>query len=79
MATMIALIIAAFVAWFRHGNSIIHSNWTTRQPGSAAGIVHQIFDGVCLGMLGMTGFECEAYMLWIKCRHLNSGQVRRIT
>ncbi|KAL5478554.1 hypothetical protein ACEPAI_2738 [Sanghuangporus weigelae] len=50
---------AALVAWFRHGNSIIHSNWVNGQPGSSSGIAHQIFNGVCLGMLGMTGFECS--------------------
>ncbi|KAL5497753.1 hypothetical protein ACEPAH_2684 [Sanghuangporus vaninii] len=59
MATMIGLTIAALVAWIRHGNSIIHSNWIEGQPGSSSGIAHQIFNGVCLGMLGMTGFECS--------------------
>ena len=59
MATMTALVIAALVAWIKHGNTTIGENWYSGLPASSSGIARQIFNGVCLGMLGMTGFECE--------------------
>ncbi|KAH8112836.1 amino acid permease-domain-containing protein [Phellopilus nigrolimitatus] len=58
-ATMVALTLAALVAWIRDGNDIVHENWTSGQPGSPSGILRQVFNGVCLGMIGMTGFECS--------------------
>lgn len=63
---MVALILAALVAWIRNGNSIIHENWTAEQHGNPAGMLRQIFNGVCLGMLGMTGFECMQFDSWLR-------------
>ncbi|KAI5116511.1 hypothetical protein M0805_001866 [Coniferiporia weirii] len=59
MATMVALVLASMVAWIKNGNAIIRDNWISNQPGSPSGTLRQIFDGLCLGMLGMTGFECS--------------------
>ena len=59
LSTMVALTIAALVAWVRSGNAQIHENWVLGQPGSASGIAKQIFYGFCLGILGLTGFECK--------------------
>lgn len=56
---MVALTLASFVAWMRLGNDQIHENWVSGQPGSVAAILKQIFYGFCLGILGLTGFECE--------------------
>jgi hypothetical protein len=57
---MAVLMVMSVVAWGRSGNRQIGDNWNRgRATCTLAGcIVHQIFNGVCLGMLGLTGFEC---------------------
>ncbi|KAF8606430.1 hypothetical protein BDV93DRAFT_594682 [Ceratobasidium sp. AG-I] len=57
MAVMTALMIAAAVAWARNGMDVLRSNWELRPTGSS-GIARSIFNGVCIGFLGVTGFEC---------------------
>ncbi|KZP00412.1 hypothetical protein CALVIDRAFT_533426 [Calocera viscosa TUFC12733] len=54
---MIALMLAATVSWAQHGSSILLYNWSTR-PTSAAQTARAIFNGICIGFLGVTGFEC---------------------
>ncbi|KAI0689016.1 amino acid permease-domain-containing protein [Cytidiella melzeri] len=59
LITMLALFLASMVAWGRTGNSQISHNWHAgRQNLSADDIVRQVFDGICIGILGVTGFEC---------------------
>ncbi|KII92394.1 hypothetical protein PLICRDRAFT_172492 [Plicaturopsis crispa FD-325 SS-3] len=65
--TMAVLIVTSAIAWGRTGNAQLRENWNSGQPSSSAGILHQIFNGVCIGMLGLTGFECTpAYVARIK-------------
>ncbi|KAH7915894.1 amino acid permease-domain-containing protein [Hygrophoropsis aurantiaca] len=65
--TMIILIIASIVAWARLGSSQLKENWEAGQAASAGAIVHEIFNGICIGMLGLTGFECApAYIAKIR-------------
>jgi hypothetical protein len=56
---MIALAIASCVHWGKSGNSQLWLNWVEGQASSGSAIARQIFDGFCLGMLGLTGIECE--------------------
>jgi amino acid transporter len=63
VATMIALGIAAVVYWARTGNAQLQQNWTEGQAPSRSAIAHQLFDGFCLGMLGLTGIECASSKL----------------
>lgn len=58
--TMLGLAIASIVAWASAGTLLLRENWVTGQTGlsSPAPILKQAFDGVCIGMLGLTGFEC---------------------
>ncbi|KAJ7035940.1 amino acid permease-domain-containing protein [Mycena alexandri] len=49
VATMTALTIASIVHWARSGNA---------QLLRAPAIARQLFNGFCLGMLGLTGIEC---------------------
>ncbi|KAJ7106514.1 amino acid permease-domain-containing protein [Mycena epipterygia] len=58
LATMTALAIAAAVHWARTGNAQLQTNWATGQAPSGAAVARQLFDGFCLGMLGLTGIEC---------------------
>ncbi|KAF7335637.1 Aaap amino acid permease [Mycena venus] len=58
IATMIALAIASTVYWARLGNVQLRHNWADGQPSTHAAIARQLFNGFCLGMLGLTGFEC---------------------
>lgn len=58
VATMAALIIASCVHWGRIGNDQLKENWFAGQAPSASAIARQLFNGFCLGMLGLTGFEC---------------------
>lgn len=53
---MVILIIFSIIAWAHAGADQIRDNW---HPPSPANIVRQVFNGVCIGMLGLTGFECE--------------------
>lgn len=56
---MITLIVASVIAWGRGGMAQLSSNWSLGHVGlSPAAIARQVFNGVCLGMLGLTGFEC---------------------
>lgn len=57
--TMVALMVASVYAWARAGNAQIGANWTSeRACSSTTCVLRQIFNGVCLGVLGLTGFEC---------------------
>lgn len=54
MTVMTALMIAAAVAWARNGMDVLLDNWELRPTGSS-GIARAIFNGVCIGFLGVTG------------------------
>ena len=59
--TMLTLFIASAVAWAHQGNSRINENWTVgRSSLNTATMVKEVFNGVCIGILGLTGFECTA-------------------
>ncbi|KAF8998541.1 amino acid permease-domain-containing protein [Cyathus striatus] len=67
--SMLLLMIAAIVHWANIGNSQLRDNWNTgRIEGfSPTSILRQVYFGFCLGMLGLTGFECiPAYVSRIK-------------
>ncbi|EAU89563.2 amino acid permease [Coprinopsis cinerea okayama7 len=69
--TMVSLIIASAVHWGRTGNDQWKANWQQSQRENAAdggiGILRQLYHGVCIGMLGLTGFECTpSYISRIK-------------
>lgn len=55
---MTALFVASTVAWARMGNAQLRSNWAYGQENASQSIARQIFNGVCVGVLGLTGFEC---------------------
>lgn len=65
---MFALIVASFIAWGRGGMAQLSSNWSLGHVGlSPAAIARQVFNGICIGMLGLTGFECApAYISKMK-------------
>ena len=57
---MAVLFVASVVAWAQRGNGQIRQNWEDgRHNLSSHGTARQIFDGVCIGVLGLTGFECQ--------------------
>jgi len=58
LLTMVALIIASTVEWGQIGNRQLKINWNSGQASSASVIARQIFNGFCIGMLGLTGYEC---------------------
>lgn len=75
LVTMTVLFVASAVGWARMGNSQIRSNWDLgRQDTAASSVARQLFDGVCIGVLGLTGFECK-YMLFSMCRGLTLTSV----
>ncbi|KAG2134799.1 amino acid permease-domain-containing protein [Suillus clintonianus] len=58
-AVMLMLTVASVIAWGRGGTAQLSSNWSLGHVGlSPAAIARQVFNGVCIGMLGLTGFEC---------------------
>ncbi|KAJ6537397.1 amino acid permease-domain-containing protein [Mycena vulgaris] len=58
LATMAALGVASSVHWGRTGNAQLTRNWVDGQAPTSAAIARQLFNGFCLGMLGLTGIEC---------------------
>lgn len=68
--TMTSLVIASIVHWGRTGNDQLKANWhqgTSEHSSSPSSILKQVYFGVCLGMLGLTGFECTpSYISRIK-------------
>ncbi|KAF9531070.1 AAAP amino acid permease [Crepidotus variabilis] len=69
LLSMAVLIIAASVAWGKAGSSQLRENWKTGTSGhtSPSAVAKQIFFGICLGVLGLTGFECApSYVSRIK-------------
>ena len=54
---MFALFVAGVVEWGRQGNATLFANWHAGQPQSSSEIAKQIFQGICIGFLGVTGFE----------------------
>ncbi|KNZ79290.1 hypothetical protein J132_03765 [Termitomyces sp. J132] len=57
MGTMTVLIISSCVYWGKTGSQQLRDNWSSGKNSSSS-VAHEIFNGVCLGMLGLTGFEC---------------------
>ena len=51
---MTILVIFSIVAWSKDGTSTLTANWEQRPSN----IGRAIFNGVCIGFLGVTGFEC---------------------
>ncbi|KAK0223656.1 AAAP amino acid permease [Armillaria fumosa] len=58
VGTMIVLMVASAIHWGNIGNDQLRENWVSNQASSTS---------KCLGMLGLTGFECiPAYIARIK-------------
>jgi hypothetical protein len=53
---MFALVVASFVHWGKEGNTVIAENWKAA-PSGGTHIARSIFNGICIGLLGVTGFE----------------------
>ena len=54
---MVALMVASIVAWVRSGSIVVlTANWALL-PSNGAEIFRQLFFGICLAFLGVTGFE----------------------
>ncbi|KAF9484090.1 hypothetical protein BDN70DRAFT_891267 [Pholiota conissans] len=68
--SMLVLMIASVVHWGLTGNSQIKANWELGRASkgtSTSSVARQIYYGICLGMLGLTGFECTpSYVSRIK-------------
>ncbi|KAF8934956.1 hypothetical protein BGZ52_002261 [Haplosporangium bisporale] len=61
LITMTVLMGTALVHWIRNGNDILISNWQTPHPDT--NVATLIWNGFCLGLLGVTGFEsAEGYL-----------------
>ncbi|KAJ7510645.1 amino acid permease-domain-containing protein [Mycena galericulata] len=58
VATMTALAVASSVHLAQTGNAQLKRNWIDGQAPSRSAIARNVFDGFCLGMLGLTGIEC---------------------
>lgn len=64
--TMSVLIIIGSIKWGQIGIGQLRENWVLHQSRtgtSSASIARQVYYGFCLGMLGMTGFECRLHRM----------------
>jgi hypothetical protein len=57
---MVVLVITSLVEWGRVENIQLRDNWRGGQASSAPDIARQMFNGFCIGLLGLTGFECAS-------------------
>lgn len=57
---MAVLMICSSVHWGKIGTTQLKENWQIGQAPSSSAVASQIFNGFCLGMLGLTGFECTS-------------------
>lgn len=57
LATMSILIICSFIAWGRNGSAILVANWASSlaQWDGGRGAPRAVFNGICVGFLGVTG------------------------
>ena len=55
--TMVTLVIFSGISWARLGSGILMANWQLR-PREPLAILRDIFNGICIGFLGVSGFEC---------------------
>lgn len=61
LITITVVMGTALVHWVRNGNDILISNWQTPHPDMS--VSRLIWNGFCLGLLGVTGFEsAEGYL-----------------
>ncbi|KAG0077938.1 hypothetical protein BGZ93_000151 [Podila epicladia] len=61
LITVTVLMGTTLVYWIRNGNDILISNWQTPHPDT--NVARLIWNGFCLGLLGVTGFEsAEGYL-----------------
>ncbi|KAI0789333.1 hypothetical protein C8Q75DRAFT_733976 [Abortiporus biennis] len=60
IATILVMFIASIIAWAHTGNAQIRENWNTTisENRTPSGIAQEIFNGLCLSVLVLTGFEC---------------------
>ncbi|KDR77023.1 hypothetical protein GALMADRAFT_425547 [Galerina marginata CBS 339.88] len=70
IVSMILLTIASCIHWGHIGIEQLRDNWNQGRAStdsSASSVARQIYYGICLGMLGLTGFECTpSYVSRIK-------------
>ncbi|KAI9279789.1 amino acid permease-domain-containing protein [Sporodiniella umbellata] len=55
--TLAAVMITSVIAWGRNGNQVLIDNWTKVPDPPGSNPVLLIVKGVCIGLLGVTGFE----------------------
>jgi amino acid transporter len=66
MVTMVILMVFSGISWARLGSATLIANWQLR-PTSSLSILRDIFNGICIGFLGVSGFECTpAYIELMK-------------
>jgi amino acid transporter len=56
LITMLTLLIASFIHWGQVGNATLIANWNYPYPENSSA-VKMIFNGFCVGLLGVTGYE----------------------
>ncbi|KAG5456035.1 MAG: amino acid permease-domain-containing protein, partial [Olpidium bornovanus] len=56
LVTMAVLMAAGVYRWFLVGNAQLVANWSLEPTGADA--LRRIFAGFCVGLLGVTGYEC---------------------
>jgi len=56
LITMMAVLLASIVRWVQTGNEVLIANWNYPYPDNTSA-VQMIFNGFCIGLLGVTGYE----------------------
>jgi amino acid transporter len=56
LVTMLVVLVASIIHWIQVGNATLIANWNYPYPNNSSPI-HMIFNGFCIGLLGVTGYE----------------------
>ena len=68
IVTMAILIISGIVFWAKEGSGLLVENWNHADLLlNGKSVARAIFDGICIGFVGLTGFECApSYVTRVK-------------
>ncbi|KNZ72511.1 hypothetical protein J132_02938 [Termitomyces sp. J132] len=72
MGSMMVLVVSSLLHLGTTGSQQLRDNWNSRSPSSPSSIWQQVFYGICLGMLGLTGFECALNNFYLIFRRIEA-------
>ena len=64
--TMAVVMVTSIIMWGKGGSQTLIDNWTSIPDPEGSNPAHLIFNGLCIGLLGVTGFEVYTLLLFAR-------------